>query len=112
MYVLEGHGPALLERYPLQGLSWEQVKELKGPNLVGLGMGSGPAPGELACLGHNCSSLPAVCGCSWVLVAFMGPCPQAMHSHDQWPYNYLHACLLIYYALMHTFTHPLLISDL
>ncbi|KAA6421689.1 MAG: hypothetical protein FRX49_08300 [Trebouxia sp. A1-2] len=46
MGVLEDQGPALLERYPLQGLSWEQVKELKGPNLVGLGMGSGPAPGE------------------------------------------------------------------
>ncbi|DBA80947.1 TPA: hypothetical protein ACH3X2_007167 [Trebouxia sp. C0005] len=46
MGVLEDQGPALLERYPLQGLSWEQVKELKGPNLVGLGVGSGPAPGE------------------------------------------------------------------
>ena len=55
MGVLEEQGPAVLERYPLQGLSWEQVKELKGPNLVGLGMGSGPAPGELACLAHTCS---------------------------------------------------------
>lgn len=45
MGVLEEGGPALLDGYPLQGLSWEQVKKLKGPNLVGLGMGSGPAPG-------------------------------------------------------------------
>ena len=48
IHVLEDKGPALLESYPLQGLSWEQVKELKGPNLVGLGMGSGPAPGDSA----------------------------------------------------------------
>ncbi len=78
MAVLEDQGPALLERYPLQGLSWEQVKELKGPNLVGLGMGSGPAPGELACLAHICSSSPAVSGCGH---AFTGPCSQAMHAH-------------------------------
>lgn len=45
MGVLEEGGPALLEEYPLKGLSWEQVKKLKGPNLVGLGMGPGPAPG-------------------------------------------------------------------
>ena len=45
MGVLEEGGPALLEGYPLHGLSWEQVKKLKGPNLVGLGTGPGPAPG-------------------------------------------------------------------
>lgn len=45
MGVLEEGGPALLEGYPLQKLSWEQVKKLKGPNLVGLGVGPGPAPG-------------------------------------------------------------------
>lgn len=50
MGVLEEGGPALLEAYPVQGLSWEQVKKLKGPNLVGLGMGSGPAPGVPASL--------------------------------------------------------------
>lgn len=58
MEVLEQGGPALLEGYPVQGLSWEQVKKLKGPNLVGLGMGPGPAPGGLLtlaafrCLAH------------------------------------------------------------
>lgn len=45
MGLLEDKGPAFLECYPVKGLSWEQVKELNGPNLVGLGMGSGPAPG-------------------------------------------------------------------
>ncbi len=45
MGLLEDKGPAFLKSYPLQGLSWEQVKELKGPNLVGLGIASGPAPG-------------------------------------------------------------------
>lgn len=62
MGVLEEGGPALLEGYPLQGLSWEQVKQLKGPNLVGLGMGPGPAPGIcltlLLCSG---SALPCCC---------------------------------------------------
>lgn len=46
MDVLEVGGAAAVEWYPLQGLTWEQVKELKGPNLIGLGMGSGPAPGS------------------------------------------------------------------
>ena len=96
MGVLEDQGSALLERYPVQGLSWEQVKELKGPNLVGLGMGSGPAPGEMACLAYTYSlspslSLPrslslslslslssSVCGWGHM---FTGPCPQAMHAH-------------------------------
>lgn len=53
MGVLEDKGPALLESYPLQGLSWEQVKELKGPNLVGLGIGPGPAPGNSAVSNHH-----------------------------------------------------------
>lgn len=53
MGVLEDKGPALLESYPLQGLSWEQVKELKGPNLVGLGIGPGPAPGDSALSGNH-----------------------------------------------------------
>ena len=48
MDVLEEGGAAAVEGYPLQGLTWEQVKELKGPNLVGLGMGSRPAPGSLS----------------------------------------------------------------
>lgn len=47
MDVFEAGGPAAVEDYPLQGLSWEQVKELKGPNLVGLGMGPGSAPGDI-----------------------------------------------------------------
>lgn len=106
MGVLEGHGPALLERYPLQGLSWEQVKELKGPNLVGLGMGSGPAPGELACLAHICSlslSLShsfqyvgeVICSQGLVLRQCM-----PMHAFSRsmnpssMPCKYLHACLL------------------
>ena len=46
MDVFECGGAAAVEGYALQGLTWEQVKELKGPNLVGLGMGSGPAPGD------------------------------------------------------------------
>ena len=45
MGVLEEGGPALLEGYSVQGLSWEQVKVLKGPDLVGLGLGSSLAPG-------------------------------------------------------------------
>lgn len=87
MGVLEDQGSAVLETYPLQKLSWEQVKELKGPNLVGLGMGSGPAPGEIACLAHICSPSLAVCGCDY---AFMGPSPnpsgnacQCMRSDGQ-----------------------------
>lgn len=47
MDVFESGGVAAVEGYPLQGLTWEQVKELKGPNLVGLGLGSGPAPGDI-----------------------------------------------------------------
>ena len=46
MAILDSEGAAALEVYPLKALSWEQVKQLKGPNLVGLGMGSGPAPGS------------------------------------------------------------------
>lgn len=62
MGVLEEGGPALLEGYPLKGLSWEQVKQLKGPNLVGLGMGPGPAPGVYLNLLH-CSWSAHLCCC-------------------------------------------------
>lgn len=63
MGVLERGGPALLEGYSVQGLSWEQVKQLKGPNLVGLGMGPGPAPGvcsHLVCFPLHHGTLLAV----------------------------------------------------
>lgn len=59
MDVLEAGGAAAVEGFPLQGLTWEQVKELKGPNLVGLGMGSGPAPGSPSCL-LGCVLLPFI----------------------------------------------------
>ena len=49
MGVLDREGASALEGYPLQGLTWQQLKQLKGPNLVGLGMGSGPAPGDSPC---------------------------------------------------------------
>ena len=43
--ILDSQGPEFLETYRVRGLTWEEVKELKGPELVGLGMGEGPAPG-------------------------------------------------------------------
>ena len=43
--ILDSQGPEFLETYRVRGLTWEEVKELKGPELVGLGLGEGPAPG-------------------------------------------------------------------
>ncbi len=103
MGVLEEQGPALLERYPLQGLTWEQVKELKGPNLVGLGMGSGPAPGELACLAHTHFQYVGEVICSQGLV--LRQC-MPMHAFSRsmrpasMPCKYLHACLLADFIML------------
>ena len=49
--VLQDEGAKFLETYPVPMLTWEEVKALKGPGLVGLG-----APGG-APIGKQCSGL-------------------------------------------------------
>lgn len=60
MELLEYHdangAEALAAREPPE-LTWEQVKALKGPGIVGLGMG-GIAPGELPAAPPSVKALP------------------------------------------------------
>ena len=44
--VLSDKGPKFLEAYSVPLLTWEEVKALKGPGLVGLGAPGGEPVGE------------------------------------------------------------------